>query len=148
MLERYQRATELLDYNKTTGHFTWKVDRAYRVRAGDRAGSIRENAYRILMIEGKPLYEHRAAWFFVTGEVPTLEIDHLNRNKQDNRWINLDQVTRTENCNNTICQQRPNYGISEKSGGYQVKVRGKYLGYTKDIEKARLIRDNYIFSGL
>ena len=148
MLERYQRAKELLDYNPTTGYFTWKDDRAYRVKAGDRAGSVRDNQYRILMVETKPLYEHRVAWFFQTGEMPTMQVDHINRIKDDNRWINLDHVTRKENSNNTVCQLRPNYGIIERSGVFQVRVKKKYLGTFKTIEKARLIRDNYVFSGI
>ena len=148
MLERYQRARELLDYDPASGHFTWKEDRGHRVKAGDRAGSVRDNKYRILMIETKPLYEHRVAWYFQTGEVPTLEIDHINRVKDDNRWINLDHVSMKENCNNTVCQLRDNYGITKAGNKYYVKIRRVAVGSSTDLLKARRIRDNYVFSGL
>lgn len=150
MLQRYQRALELLNYDKATGYFTWKEDRAYRVKKGSRAGSVRSDGYRVLMIDGKPLYEHRAAWFFVNGGLPKDQIDHINRKKDDNRWVNLDSVTRKENSNNTKCQLRPNYGIHrvKATSKYSVKIRGITLGTFESIEKARKVRDSYVFSGI
>jgi HNH endonuclease/AP2 domain len=36
----------------------------------------------------------------MTGHLPTLEIDHINGDRDDNRWINLRQVTASVNMKN------------------------------------------------
>jgi hypothetical protein len=57
-----------------------------------------------------------------TGLPPIAEIDHANRDKLDNRWVNLREATHGQNMTN-----RPN--ISKKSGlprGVYRRPYGKY----------------------
>ncbi|UAT28112.1 HNH endonuclease [Aeromonas phage PZL-Ah8] len=42
---------------------------------------------------------HHVAWFFTYGYWPS-EIDHINRDRTDNRIVNLREVTRSENLRN------------------------------------------------
>jgi HNH endonuclease len=42
----------------------------------------------------------RLAWLYMTGEWPKNQIDHINRDKADNRFCNLRDVTQTENMRN------------------------------------------------
>jgi len=43
----------------------------------------------------------RLAWFYTHGVWPVGEMDHINRNRDDNRLCNLRVVTRKENCKNS-----------------------------------------------
>ena len=45
-------------------------------------------------------------------EMPVSEVDHINHNGLDNRWVNLRQVTRQENCKNTSLYKRNKSGVS------------------------------------
>jgi hypothetical protein len=43
------------------------------------------------------LYAHHFAWYFTYGNVDFNELDHINRDKSDNRICNLRVVSRQEN---------------------------------------------------
>lgn len=51
----------------------------------------------------------------MTGDWPTQEVDHINRNKTDNRWYNLRDVPRSVNQKN-----RTNLGGKTKKS-YKLK---------------------------
>jgi hypothetical protein len=97
-----------LDYDPETGKFTWKArvvrsadDKRWNARyAGEVAGSIKNNGYRRIGIDGKYYGAARLAWLIVHGEWPQNEIDHINRIRTDDRIVNLRDVTPTENNNN------------------------------------------------
>lgn len=58
---------------------------------------------RIRLRVGRTCYSfgaHRLMWFFHYGEWPKHTIDHINRDKTDNRIENLRDVTLRENCQN------------------------------------------------
>lgn len=52
------------------------------------------------MIHGYHYKASRLAWLYMTGEWPKYEMDHINHVKDDNRWVNLRDVTPAENCAN------------------------------------------------
>ena len=86
---------DVLDYNPETGDLTWKVSRG-TARAGAVAGSPNSKGY-IQIKHERTLYKaHRLAWFLTNGEQPE-EIDHINRDRADNRLCNLRNVTKSLN---------------------------------------------------
>lgn len=101
------KLSERLRYNPKTGKFSWKVHTmAYGgFRApGDEAGTVKsDSGYVFIGLDGKIYRAHRLAWYIMTGEwlKPDQDIDHINRNRADNRWSNLRKATRSENNHNT-----------------------------------------------
>lgn len=82
-----------LSYNPKTGEIS-RTDRK------NSCGSLCHSGYLILKIKGKQYKAHRIAWLLYYGVQPTLEIDHINRIKTDNRIVNLREATRYDNIKN------------------------------------------------
>ena len=81
------------EYDPETGIFK-RIGRKYKSECASK--------YRQVRIGKKKYYAHRLIWMYTTGEDPgELEIDHINRDTQDNRWCNLRLTTRGENQFNT-----------------------------------------------
>lgn len=91
---------EYLRYNETKGEFTWIKRPNKNIHLHTRAGTKNSAGYRVISLFGKRYLEHRLAWFYVHGEMPEHEIDHINQIRDDNRISNLRQVTRSENQRN------------------------------------------------
>jgi len=89
-----------------------------RNRTGKKsAGTINDNGYRCLRVDGHTYNAHRLAWFIHHGEVPDC-LDHINQDKSDNRIKNLRVATRSQNRANT--PKRSN----NKSGYKGVRASG------------------------
>lgn len=58
-----------------------------------------EQGYYFVNAFGRTIQVHRVLWFMAYGYWP-LEVDHKNRKRNDNRLINLRDVTHKENCIN------------------------------------------------
>jgi hypothetical protein len=89
-----------LQYHPDTGTFTRRYSRgAYK--AGDVAGSVGGRGYRQIRVGKVLYYAHRLVWLMERGEFPPEQLDHINRNRDDNRIGNLRAVTAGENMQNT-----------------------------------------------
>jgi len=93
------RLKEVLDYNKNTGEFRWKVARGCKQK-GSIAGHNEAGAYVVIRIDNIKYKGHRLAWLYMNGELPDCDIDHVNHNRYDNRIENLRTVTRALNNKN------------------------------------------------
>ena len=80
---------------------------------------------------------HQLAWYLSTGNVPNT-IDHINRIKNDNRFINLRNVTIQENTFNTNAKGYC-WSKSKKKFRSNICISGKlkFLGYYNTEEEAR-----------
>ena len=121
---------EFLTYDPATGELRWKVDRRYRVVAGDIAGCVDRNGYRIIVVDRKQYKAHRVAWALHTGsDVPVgYQIDHINRERDDNRIDNLRLANQCENQQNTVARITSKSGakgvIETNSGRYEAAIIG------------------------
>jgi len=79
----------LLDYEPVTGLLRWVSSHRF---AGKKAGSLDRKGYRFVKVAYVDCKAHRLAWLLMTGEHPRGEIDHINGNRDDNRWSNLRDV--------------------------------------------------------
>ena len=126
----------LLDYDRNTGGFTWKLYRGGRAKVGDIAGKVEENGYHRIKVNGKLYQAHRLAWFYEYGIWPDKDLDHINRIKTDNRIENLRLATRSENVQNTGLRKNNNSLVIGVSWNAQ---KSKWRAYiTKDYKQIHL----------
>lgn len=92
-----------LTYNPETGLFT-------RNRNGKIVGVDNGSGYLRVRVGGRYYRCHRLAWLYVYGVWPDGDIDHINRNKVDNRICNLRMTDKSSNMQNRVSQ------INSKSG--------------------------------
>lgn len=96
-----KKVKELFDYNPDNGKLYWKISKQ-KIQKGSEAGNLESDGYVRTRINGDLYYNHVLVYMWVTGkDVPKgLEIDHQNRNRNDNRWENLRASTKSDNQKN------------------------------------------------
>ena len=92
-----ERLKEVVRYEPEVGEFYWVANSPWRAGvAGERAGSPHAGGYRAITIDRVKYLEHRLAWFYQYGIFPK-QLDHINRNRKDNRIANLREATAEQN---------------------------------------------------
>lgn len=95
------RLRELLNYDKDSGEFVWRVTTSNRVKRGAVAGYVAADGYVSIRIDGVLYKAHRLAFAISYGSWPSADIDHINGITSDNRLENLREATRAQNIQNT-----------------------------------------------
>lgn len=115
----------------------WLEKRGNR-SAGAIAGTVAANGYRTVAFRGRVLQQHRVVWLLTYGSWPERSLDHINRDKTDNRASNLRLATASQNEANKASIGRVNLkGVSiSNRGQYQVKCRQKFVGVFSTAEEA------------
>jgi hypothetical protein len=107
----FAELSRILQYDPETGKFVWNVSRP-KVKIGCAAGYVHGRGYIHIEIMGKSYAAHRLAWLYMTGKMPANQIDHINRNKSDNRFANLREATHGQNrANSKTCNRHGLKGI-------------------------------------
>lgn len=91
-----------LIYNMDTGEFRWRhgAGKHGHIPAGSIAGSLDNQGYRRISLYDYPFSAARLAYLYVVGAWPAWELDHINNDRDDNRWFNLRLCTPSQNKQN------------------------------------------------
>lgn len=93
------RLKEVFSYSERTGLFTRISKTGCKGVIGAVAKS-KINGYVVMGIDGRRYGAHRLVFLYVTGSWPKFDVDHKNGVTDDNRWVNLRDVTHVENMQN------------------------------------------------
>lgn len=96
-----KRLKEAFRYDPESGQFYWRIKPGPSVKVGQKVGTIKNRGYEAVRLDGFPFKSHRLAWFFVNGNWPKGQIDHINGIRNDNRIFNLREATPSQNRVNT-----------------------------------------------
>jgi hypothetical protein len=110
-LVTHRRLLELLTYDPLTGLFRWRIRPSGRIGAGEIAGNINPEGYRSMSLDRRFYKAHRLAWFYVHGVWPPEQLDHINRQRDDNRIANLRLATNQQNNANSVRQRNNTSGF-------------------------------------
>ena len=156
-----EELSKYLSYDCNTGDIRWIVNKN-GVKVGAVASYLRPDGYRSIGILGRKYLAHRLAWLMHHGHWPELEIDHINRDRADNRISNLRQVSKAENqfntgikADNTSGYRGVSYDKKRSRWYASCIVRGKnfFLGYFDTAEEAGAVaeafrKENYTFENV
>lgn len=132
---------KLLDYDPDTGSLLWRkrgrwvVSDGYMGEQGRKTfnrkfpgrvalNSICSVGYRHGSIFQRSLYAHRVIWVMIYGNEPIGQIDHINRDRTDNRLLNLRDVSHKQNGRNQKLREGNTTGVH---GVYWLKKRERWL---------------------
>jgi hypothetical protein len=136
---------EIVQYDPASGNLTWLPRAASDFEEGGigaQAKAARWNkryahkpalhhignaGYRKGSIYSKSCFAHRVAWAWMMNEWPD-EIDHINGNRADNRWVNLRSVDHEANSKNS---SRPSNNSSGAVGVSWHSVQKCWRAYIK-----------------
>jgi len=142
----HDRLTHLLTFHSETGEFTRRVSiKGYS--AGSPIGTLNDKGYLVAYIDSKQYRVHQLVWFLHHGEF-LKEIDHIDRNRSNNRLINLRPCLRLENCGNTSPRVHKYKGVTfckttqKWKAQIGIDYRNVNLGRFQTIEEAALVYNN------
>jgi len=118
-------------------------------KEGDVAGCEETDGYQSISIDCKRYKAHRLIWLYYHGYFPENDIDHINRDRSDNRIENLRVVSKSCNLRNSGNWPTNRSGVKGVGFNKADKVwrahigKGNtyyYLGRSKDFNEAVLLR--------
>lgn len=74
-------------------------------------GSLDKDGYLIIKVKGKQFKAHRIVWLLNKGKFPKSELDHINRNRIDNRIENLRESNRKQQVHNQNIKPNKQTGV-------------------------------------
>lgn len=140
MMERFK---EYFDYNPETGVLKW-IKKKKSANVGDVVDTI-DDGYLVVQFDKIKYRVNRLVWFLHYGVWPEGVIDHINRNKEDNRIENLRDTTIRGNTQN---RENFKFGCTKVGKKWRARVHkeGKelHLGYfTTEEEAMQSYRESY-----
>ena len=157
----WEELHQLLHYNLLTGVWRWRpgsiqggkgTGKGGRNRRGV-AGCVGSDGYREITVNGRSYLAQLLAWFYVTGEWPKDRIDHINRERDDNRFRNLREATHQQNMQNRKAHTNNTSGTTgvswvTRDRVWRAEIGDECIGYfksKKDAIAARRAREPEVF---
>jgi len=137
-MKPYPSTKELRDvFDYVDGCLYWKIKPCMAISIGDKAGTNKgAEGYARVMYKRSTYLIHRIVWVWHGNSLnENLEIDHINRNRSDNRIENLRQVSKAKNLEN----QKGNMVCYCPS----IKSKKKWKAYTKQTSTNRQVHLGY-----
>lgn len=137
----HPRLLEVLEYDANTGVFRWKVRTSIRITAGAKAGCLGKDGYGRIGVDGRLYKTSRLAWFFTYGDWPSHPLDHINRNRRDDRLVNLREATAAQNGANMSLRRSNTSGfkgvhLNKHAGRWAAQLSGRHIGSFASPEEA------------
>lgn len=129
-----------LCYDKWTGELLWADKPNKKIIIGSVAGSVSDDGYIRLKFNKVRYLAHRIAWYLHYGKWPEGFIDHINRDRGDNRIENLREVSKRVNSQNQESYNRGAHFVkSRNKWRSRICVNGKEktLGYFRTEQEAQ-----------
>lgn len=130
-------------FNRTCVWRSWNMK-----YAGHVISSIDSKGYIKVCIDRRSYRAHRIVWKIMTGNDPVDQLDHRDRNRANNSWVNLRQASNSENgCNRSVSANSivGIKGVVYRYGRFYARImrhkKEVYLGgYATIAEAARAYR--------
>lgn len=134
-----EQVMAVVSYDPETGKFT-------RTTRKGKVGTY-FIGYQRIVVCGRQCLAHRLAWLIVFGVWPSGHLDHINRDRSDNRIANLRLATPSQNSANIGLRKHSKSGLvgatfhkSAKKWRAVITHKGKqkHLGYFDTPQKAHV----------
>lgn len=148
MVQRDRYLKENMEYDPNTGKLWWRKPHGKR-DLSKPIGGVDGRGYLQVSTPYGNLKLHRIAWFLHYGYWPSGFIDHVNRDKTDNRLVNLREATNRQNCLNSGSHKDNLYssykGVSydKRHKKWVARFSGKFLGQFMSEKEAANCYDKY-----
>lgn len=150
-LPPFEKLSKFIKYNPNNGLAVWITSPGNQVKINTIAGKInKRTGYVQICFAGEVYAAHRLFWLLQTKNDPLpFQIDHIDKNRLNNKFCNLRLATFAENQRNKSLHRNNTTGCRgvywvEEQQKYRVKIHFNKacfnLGHYKTFEQAVAVR--------
>lgn len=131
---------DMFDYDRHNGKLIHRHTVQGGKRKGESAGAPHNAGYLQILIQGRKYLIHRLVWLYHYGYMPS-QIDHINRDRSDNRLENLRECSYSQNHGNRGLGKNNTSGakgvyLDKRDGYWFVRMANEYKGRFKTKDDA------------